>query len=266
MARPVLDIDVNELVRLHSKGYPDNEIAKLLKISRPTVVRRRQALGLEANRKSGEKGPHVKETEPYWHAVRRALKYVGNYIMAAAREYYQKTKDFERYFICMLLEPKPMFHAAPGPYAADPQRMYLKHVKYITDFEKTMDMTSMAGVPGPAILELVKLYKSADEETCKTLARQAVEGAGFVNAGDTVEMVDECTPPEAYLEYWQAEEQKAIDWAPIKEWEPVRKISKAIRKVVNVFSPKTPKPGKKGKGGGTQSIHTHQAYQAAMGY
>lgn len=263
MARPAMDIDLDELVRLHSKGYPDIEIAKRLKVSRPTVIRRRQALGLKANRKSGEKGPHVKDTEPYWQAVRRALKYVGEYIFEAARDYYQKSQDWNRFFICRLLEPRPMFHSAPGPYTADPQKMYLKHVKYITDFEQKMDMTSLAGCPGPAILELVRVYKSADEETCKALARQAVEGAGYVNAGDTVEMVNECTPPEEYQEYWEAEEQKAIDWTPIKEWEPIKKLGKAFMKAASTLSSGT---GKKGRGGGTQNIHNHQAFQAAMGY
>ncbi|NLX01341.1 MAG: hypothetical protein GXY40_02300 [Syntrophomonadaceae bacterium] len=263
MARPVLDVDIVELVRLHSSGYPDGEIAKLLGVSRRTIIRKRQELGLEANRKSGEKGYHFRETEPYWQAVRRALRHVGNYINEAAREYYQKTKDYERYFICMLLEPKPMFHAAPGPWAADPQKMYFKHVKYITDFEKTMDMTSLSGVPGPAILELARLYKSADEELCKDLARQAVEGAGFVNAHDTVEMVDECIPPESYEEFWEEEERKAMDWTPIKQWEPVKKLGKAIRRVTNTISLGT---GRKGRGGGRKNIKDHQAYQAAMGY
>ena len=76
-------------------------------------------------------------------------------------------------------------------------------------------------------------------------------------------MVEECTPPEAYQEYCEAEEQKAMEWTPIKEWEPVKRLSKAIRKVTNTFYSGT---GKKGKGGGRKNIRDYQAYQAAMGY
>jgi len=261
--KPAIEIDIVELIEMHSRGYPDGEIAKRLNVSRRTIIRRRQELGLKANRKSGEKSFHFKETEPYWQAVRRALKYVGNYIMEAAREYYKKTKDWLRFFISGFLEPKPMFHPAPGQWAANPDRMYFKHVKYITDFEKSMDMVSLSGVPGPAVLELARLYKTGDKELCKELAMKAVEGAGFVNANDTVEMISECIPPDFYEEFWEAEEQKAIDWTPIKQWEPVKKLGKAIRGVTNIFSSGT---GKKGKGGGRKNIKDHQAYQAAMGY
>ena len=76
-----------------------------------------------------------------------------------------------------------------------------------------MDMTSLSG-PRPAILELARLYKTADDELCKDLARQAVEGAGFVNAHDTVEMIEECIPPESYEEFWRRR-TKAMDWTPI---------------------------------------------------
>lgn len=261
--RTAQDIDIVELIELHSKGYPDGEIAKRLNTSRRTIIRRREELGLKANRKVGEKSFHYKETEPYWQAVRRALKYVGHYIANAAREYYRKTKDWLRFFISGFVEPKPMFHPAPGQWAAEPERMYIKHVKYITDFEKNMNMVSLAGVPGPEILELARLYKTADKELCKELAMKAVEGTGFVNANDTVDMVSECIPPDQYEAFWEEEEQEAINWTPNKQWEPVKKLRNVVRKLTNSFSSGS---GKRGKGGGRKNIKDHQAYQAAMGY
>jgi hypothetical protein len=224
-------------------------------------MRRRNELGLEANRKKGERGMVFKEDEPYWQVARRARQYIGRYISEAASEIYQETRDWCRFQVSGVVEPKPMTQQLPGPYCQNPDKMYQKNIKYITDTEQSMDMVGLAGVPGPAIFELLKVYKSGKVEAIKKLARKAVETAGFVNAHATVKDVDECTPPEVQLKHWEKEEQAAMDWNPIKEWGPVKKLGTTYRKVAD-----RARTGKRGRGGGVMNIETHIAFQGALGY
>ncbi len=263
MARPLAEIDYDVFFELYGKGYPDAEIAKMLEVNRSTVVRRRREMGLPPNRKRGERGPAIKDNERYWQAARRALQYVGHYVRDAARDYYHRTKDFERFFLCFVMEPKPFFHSAPGPWVSDPAKMTFKAVKYITDYEKTADRMGLAGVPGPAILELARVYKSADEKTCRELAMAAVEGAGFINAETLVEdaIVME---PEIMIQHWQETEKEAMDWAPVQRWEPIKKISRIAKNIANNVG--GGRSGKRGRGGGIQNISAHQAFQAIKGY
>ena len=58
--RSAIDIDMNKFVALYSKGLPDGEIARELKVSRRTIIRRREELGLKPNRTSGQRGPGKK--------------------------------------------------------------------------------------------------------------------------------------------------------------------------------------------------------------
>jgi len=58
--RPVINIDMNKFIALYTKGLTDGEIATRMKISRPTVIRRREELGLKPNRTSGQRGPSKK--------------------------------------------------------------------------------------------------------------------------------------------------------------------------------------------------------------
>lgn len=58
--RPTIDIDMNKFVTLYSKGLADGEIAHKMKVSRTTIIRRREELGLKPNRTSGQRGPGKK--------------------------------------------------------------------------------------------------------------------------------------------------------------------------------------------------------------
>ncbi len=203
-----------------------------------------------------------REDEPYWQVARRAKQYIGRYIAEAASEFYKDTKDWYRFMLSGVLEPKPMTQQVPGPYYQNPDRMYQKHIKYITDTEKSMDMVGIAGVPGPAFLELLKVYKSGKVEVIKKLARKAVETAGFVNTHTTIQEMDVCTPPEIQLEHWKKEEEAAMDWSPIKEWEPVKKLGRVYSRVTASVS----RTGKRGRSGRIMNIENHIAFQGAMGY
>jgi hypothetical protein len=55
--RPAIDINLKNFIAWHSKGLSDGEIASKMKISRPTVIRRREELGLKPNRTAGQRGP-----------------------------------------------------------------------------------------------------------------------------------------------------------------------------------------------------------------
>ncbi len=264
MARPKITIDYEKFQKLYDCGYQDSAIARILGVDRSTVTRRRQAINLPANRGRGERGPAVKEDEPYWKAVSRALKYVGDYIAEAAREMYKRTNDFERFFICYCMQPKPMYHANPLSYCSDPDKMNYKAVQKIVEYEQKVDQMTWAGVPGPAVLELVQVYKSADEETCKRLAQEAVETAGFVNADSKVGDVVVMTPPKDIINFWKNQLAEILGWTPKKEWEkPRKKLSKAIAKIKEKV---TGGSGRRGRGGGVKNLRNYQAFQAAQGY
>lgn len=50
------DISTDELLHYYNLGLVDQEIADLLGVSRPTILRARQELGLKANRRVGQRG------------------------------------------------------------------------------------------------------------------------------------------------------------------------------------------------------------------
>jgi hypothetical protein len=61
--RPEKPVDSGRLISLHAQGLTDEEIAKKLNISRSTIIRRREDLGLPPNRTRGQRGPG-KSTKP----------------------------------------------------------------------------------------------------------------------------------------------------------------------------------------------------------
>jgi hypothetical protein len=262
MGRPCTIVSETKLRELHKQGFTDQIIALKLKTSRATIARRRQQLGLKPNREVGERGIAIKEEEAYWLLVRRSLPYIGRYLQEAAHDYYEETGDWDRYFITMVLEPKAMFHPIPGPYAADPNKMNWKNIKYITDFEQMIDHVGLAGVPGPAVLELMRIYKKGDLDFCKELARQAVETAGFVRVDSMVLSVAAygCMPPEKYREYWEEQQLIAMDWTPIKHWGEKKKT------IIKTFANYSSGTGKKSKTGRIRTIENTQAFLGAIGY
>ena len=59
---------------------------------------------------------NIRKDEPYWQVARRAKQYIGRYIAEAASEFYKDTKDWYRFMLSGVLEPKPMTQQVPGPY------------------------------------------------------------------------------------------------------------------------------------------------------
>lgn len=270
MARPRKYVDYNTFEELYNRGYHDAAIAEELGCDRSYIAKMRKTINLPANRRVGNRGPAVKQDEPYWLAVRRALQYVGKEIMEAANKYYDESKDWDRFFICGVLEPKSMMHAIPSPHFGDPEKWNFKHGKNIVDYEEQAEKYSLAGCPGPAILELAKVYKSADKETRQRLAMEAVQTAGYVSAYATVADTKALTPPEILIRFWKQQLEVVQDWVPIKAWSPVRKLkamyTKAKEAIAVAKEYHSRGSGRRGRGGGIQSVHNHRAYQAALGY
>lgn len=261
MARPRANINLERFKELYHVGYTDLQIALKLGISRVTILRQRQELGYPPNREVGERGISVNENEAYWLLIRRSLPHIGKFLQQAAREYYQKTSDWERYFIAMVMEPKEMFHPIPGPYAGDPEKMNFKNTKYITDFEKGLSNVGLAGVPGPTVIELIRVYKSADQETCKQLARKAVEEAGYVRTDTLVKDVEKCITPEELQAHWEEQEREAFDWTPVQDWGRQRET---IYRDYNTYY--SAGSGQVGSTGSINSISNTQAFLGAKGY
>lgn len=257
---------IPELQVLHAKGYTDIEIAKKLGVSQPTITRCRNQLKLKPNRKKGEHGPNISGTEPYWLMCNRILRIpkLAKLVAAASYDYFNETGDWDTFFICRVREPADLFHPVPGPYATDPEKMYQRHADYIVTYEERMDNVPSAGVPGPAIIELARLYLSTDEATGKALARKAVAGAGVVSQYSTVEQVEHnpgelITPISIHFEQWAEIKQKGIEFFP-EDTQPRREscyIGGGDYRSSN---------GRKGVGGGTKNINDHAAWQGALGY
>lgn len=263
----LVDIDLDKLVEYHKKGYTDEIIAQKLGVSRATVVRRRKQLGLKANRKRGERGPgKVKEESMYFKESMRLMKYIGGLIYQAAAEYLAKTGDESKAWLATIVEPGTVPHPAPGAYYKKPENTDLGAVKFICDYERKADLSGMAGVPGPAIIELAKVYKTADEETKRSLAMKAVIEAGFVNVISTVkEVIEKGTMKlEMYKQIWSQRLKDACSWAPLKV--DNSHLVRTFRFKALSYGRSRTATGQLGKQGGIRNIQVRRALLGVAGY
>lgn len=254
------------MMELYEKGYTDTEISRQLGVTQATITRTRQGLKLKVNRKPGDRGPGISESKPYWQICNALLRNLtlNKLISQAAREHYNDTGDWDIFFISRVREPLELYHPIPGPYATT--NMTKKHARYMVNYEQLMDNVSSAGVPGAAIIELARLYKSTDQETNEELARQAVEESGIVNQYSTVSEVlqnnGKIVSMADHREKWTKYKQDALNFFP----------DDVPTKLPKPNGGKTPPPpgykadGRRGKGGGTKNISDHQAWQARNGY
>ena len=98
MARPRKVIDYFEFQKLYDMGYQDAVIARILNVDRSTVTRRRQAINLPRIA-SGANASSIRQDEPYWMAVRRALKYVGTTSSKQLANITKKPKTSKNFYL-----------------------------------------------------------------------------------------------------------------------------------------------------------------------
>jgi hypothetical protein len=223
---------VDSFKNLYERGLPDGIIAEILGVSRPTIVRLRQELNLPANREVGQRGPgKARDEKSYYLEVKRVLRNpeVGRALHEAAREAaneWRGTADESKAWIATGLDPAPVPHFNPGPYAGDPAKMDLTTAKLIAHTEQRAEYAVVAGVPGPAIFELARVIKTADKSLVRKLALEAVRTAFMVGVHQTVAAVRQFLEEvgergreayEGWKAMWRELKEKLFAWAPVRE-------------------------------------------------
>lgn len=204
-----------ELIEYHTMGYPDGLIAEKLGVSRETVRRWRGRLGLAPNRKRGERGPTVLSGQAYYNTCSRLMKYTGRYINQAAQEGLEQGEiDPETCFLSGIMQPAPVRHPQPVLAPQNPLPVTDAQAERIVSQESQQAMAGLAGVPGPAILELARIYKTASEATIKELSRRAVRESGLVGILATNGDVRDngTVPVHRWQKTWQETSENLQEW------------------------------------------------------
>lgn len=227
MARPRAVIDKDEFLLLYRKGFSDQVIAEHFCVHRSTIARKRRQMSLPPIRKRGERGPGtVQKDMPYYAEIFRLLKHVGKYIREETRRVRceaaaQGNKEVqERLYLLSWLaagvDPAPVPHPVPGKYVQDSLRPKSERVRHLLNLEYLADRAGLAGVPGPSIINLARVFKTADEKTKSELVRQAIAEAGYVGVHETVDHVLEngFAGYDNWVELWDRQRDAVLQWVP----------------------------------------------------
>lgn len=220
-ARPFPGLVFDEL---YNRGYTDQQIAARTGLSRSTVHRHRQKMGLKSHRESGRRGCSIYQFTPFWVQCRRWMKnaQVRDAIRQACAELRRDPDvDFDYLSACMVwvLEPGPISHPEPGPYEQGPEQMSAGVIDRIMRFEEFMDSSAgSTGVPGLAIVDLVASLKSSDipDDRKVEFARRAVLEAGLTSAYATVQSLESGTSSidslSALGHFWAQMKTRSLEW------------------------------------------------------
>lgn len=227
MARPSAVIDEGEFLSLYKKGFSDQLIAEHFCVHRSTIARKRKQMSLPPVRKRGERGPgEVQKNAPYYAETFRLLKHVGKYIREEARKVrceaaVQGDEEVQEHlhllsWLATGVEPAPVPHPVPGKYMKNTLRPKSEKVRQLLNLEYLAGRAGLAGVPGPSIINLARVFKTADEKTKRELVRQAIAEAGYVGVHETVDHVLEkgFTGYESWSKLWDRQCDAVLRWAP----------------------------------------------------
>jgi hypothetical protein len=226
LGRLKAEIDQDEFLLLYKKGFTDQAIAEHFCVHRSTITRRRQQMSLPPVRKRGERGPGaVQKNLPYYVETFRLLKYLEEYIREEARkarsEAAAQGNEEEqnhlhlRSWLATGVEPAPVPHPVPEKYVKNSLMPKPEKVRQLLDMEYHAARAGLAGVPGPSIIKLAQVYKTADEKTKSDLIRQAIAEAGYVGVHETVEHVlkNGFTSYDNWVNLWTENSDTAMQWA-----------------------------------------------------
>lgn len=268
--RPGAEIDQKVLRELHRNGLTDQQIAEHLQVSRQTVIRFRQALGLEPNRKRGGRGAGaVREDKAYYEEAKRVMRIpeVARAIYRAAKEYRNAGGDEAASYVATVIDPAPIPRVVPGPWCSPADKINLTQIKYIVTVEQQTERAVVAGVPGPDVFELARVIKSGSPRLIRKLALGAVVNAFFVGIHETVaKVMAELNPVylsrralSAVKNVWEQIRRACLEWAPVQ--------AESRRSIVRIFAGGHGNgTGKVGKGGGRANLHDRTAWLGANGY
>lgn len=254
-------VDTEQLKMLHSKGLTDEVIAQHMGISRSRVVKARKEIGLPANRRVGERGPgKLRDQVPYIQEVRRVMNdaMIARIIRQAARKYREDGGDEETAWAATVIEPRSVFHPAPGSYCVKADKTNLTHVKYAVQVETMADFAGICGLPGVELVERA-LEIRGSVELAPTLAC-LVSSSGYMGTHTTTAQAKNRNPDSVHIwnQIWGSYRKESEEWAPVKE--------ESKKKLITYGEKGSISNGKKGKGGGYQNIQARQAYMGALGY
>lgn len=216
MVRPRIGTNEGLFLEFYEAGYNDSQISQYLGVSRTTVARKRCELGLNANSRRGLRGMGLHEGEEYWRYVARV--YSRNKELAriirqiSLRLFSQGHVDYFTYYLCMGTEPANIQPFTRIPYRHGTSKMIFSNLQKILEYEKKVDQSALVGVPGPAFIQLARVFKSASDDHIIALAEEAVKGAGFINADTRVGQDFECIPASLYENFWADIKAEVGDW------------------------------------------------------
>lgn len=225
MSRPKAVIDQNEFLSLYEKGFSDQAIAEHFCVHRSTITRKRQQMSLPSVRRRGERGPGAVHNKlPYYLETFRLLKYLEKYIREEARKVCSEAADqgnvesqahHRLSWLATGVEPVSVPHPVPEKYVENGLRPKPEKVRHLLEMEYHAARAGLAGVPGPSIIKLAQVYKTADERTKRALVRQAITEAGYVGVHETVEHVlkNGFTSYDNWANLWTEKSNTAMQWA-----------------------------------------------------
>ncbi len=268
--RPAIEIHKETFLRLYNEGLADQIIAQNLGISRQTVIRFRESMGLKPNRKRGERGPgKVREDKSYYQEVKRVMRIpeVAREIYKAAKIYRRAGGDEATSYVATVIDPAPTPRVIPGPWCSPADKINLTQVKYIVTVEQQAERTGIAGVPGPAVFELAEVVKTGSERLIRKLAMAAVMQAFMVGVNETVKKVTSKIGPvhlsrralSVLRDTWERVKNQCLAWAPVQE-------ESKKRFTFRVMGERPALTGKVGRQGGRWSLEARRAFAGANGY
>lgn len=216
MARPKCDFNESDFLKYYSIGYNDSQIAGKMGVSRMTAARRRREMNLEARVQRGWRNMSLQGQEPYWRFANRVFarypQIARRFRRKAEELLIQRRIDFATYYICMGTEP------GPGPLKPikDVWRKKLgldrESLRRILEFEREIEYSGLAGVPGPALIELVQVMRTASEETMDKMIEQAVLEAGLVSIHACIGHPLQCCSVSSWTDFWGRIQTESEEW------------------------------------------------------
>ena len=248
-----------EIKRMAAIGHSDQQIARKLGVDKNTV--RYHNKERENKRRHGNRGiGKYKENEKYYNVIKRILNpntETGKLLLKEIQKAGKRVKDWNKRIIATGIEPaSKLHHPNPSRYANNAEKINKEAAKYIVEFEKKISRSTMVGVPGPHILILAQIIKTAKRSIRKKLAYLAVKQAKYLDEDTTLKFVLKKSKELRAFDFnkqeemWEGIKEDAIEWAPEK-----KSNKKRIPLRFYNYNEYKSSSGKRGRGGGIVNIN-----------
>lgn len=216
MARPKCEINEQDFMEYYRIGYNDCQIAEKLGISRMTAARKRSEMQLGARYQKGWRGISMRSDEPYWRFAQRVfIRYpeLARRFRHKAQEFYLQGRiDFPTYFVCLGTEPGKAAAFQCRDTVRMKRRFDFSSLNQVIEFEKQIEYSGMAGVPGPELIDLVQVIRTASSETLDQMIEASILNAGLVNINACLGHSFICYPVSSCSAFWETIKAEGQQW------------------------------------------------------